>query len=205
VTELARELGSLGIAAGATVCGYSLGARLALALLCAHPALFTEAVLISGSAGLADPAERARRKTADAGIVNQLRQGSLSQFVDDWQAHPTLEVAGRVASSLLEEQRAVRLAQQAAGLACSLESCGLGEMPDLRPEIGKIGARVRYVSGALDSKFSQHAAELCTLTPGAEQVTLAGVGHNPLLECPERIAALLDEPCRSLGNAHASA
>jgi 2-succinyl-6-hydroxy-2,4-cyclohexadiene-1-carboxylate synthase len=192
VDELAASLSAVAFSAG-LVCGYSLGARLALGLACRHPQLVRSAVLIGVHPGLNDPQERHLRRREDAARAEQLRQRPLTEFVDDWQRHPVLQTQDRVPPAWLEEQRALRLSQDSAGLAHSLECMGLAAMPDYSPQLARLSCELTLVTGELDQKFTELARQMCQLVPRARHVVIDACGHNALLERPSSVGRILRE------------
>jgi 2-succinyl-6-hydroxy-2,4-cyclohexadiene-1-carboxylate synthase len=171
--------------------GYSLGGRLALGLLAAHPARFAHALIVSAQPGLGSAHERAARREGDAGFVRKLRTDGLTAFVDAWQALPLWASQGGLPDSVKQAQRAQRLRHTAEGLAQSLLQHGLAEMPDLRPQLAHISSRVDLLVGERDEKFVTLGHELAALIPGARLTVAAGAGHNLLLERPEHCCRLL--------------
>lgn len=63
-----------------------MGARIALRMLCSQSMRFSQAVLISASAGLMESSEREVRRQKDDHLAHRLRQQGLSGFLDQWYA-----------------------------------------------------------------------------------------------------------------------
>jgi 2-succinyl-6-hydroxy-2,4-cyclohexadiene-1-carboxylate synthase len=171
--------------------GYSLGGRLALGILARYPERFTHAVIVSAHPGLQTDTERAARREGDARFVTLLRERGLTAFVDAWQALPIWASQGALPLAAKLAQREQRLRHEPLGLSQSLIQHGLGEMPDLRPDLAKVKSRVELVVGERDPKFARLGQELSVIIPGATLATAAGAGHNLLLERPELLSALL--------------
>ena len=76
------------LAGRGTYIGYSMGARHALAAACAGVPEIERLVLVSGTAGLADPAERDARVADDEAKARHLEQIGVDAFVDEWLAQP---------------------------------------------------------------------------------------------------------------------
>lgn len=176
-----------------SVCGYSLGGRIALALLRAAPRRFRTAVIISAHPGLRSEAQRAARRHADRYWIDLLRQNGLRSFVDQWERQPLFSTQCNLSPTVIEAQRARRLAQRSEGLARSLEAFGLAEQADYIDALVAFSGTVHWVVGAEDPKFLGLARDLAQLRPTTTLHELAGVGHNPLLESPEALAELLSE------------
>lgn len=172
---------------GALLAGYSMGARLALAvaLHSGRPAL-----LVGGHVGLASAAERAERAAQDGCRAAALRQGALSDFVAAWEALPLWDSQRALPPERLRAQRALRLAHHAPALAWSFDVAGLAFMPDLRPALVAASQRLHFLTGALDTRFAALAAGLVR-PPVVTHACVPGSGHNLLLEAPAAVAAAL--------------
>lgn len=173
------------------LCGYSLGARLALGLLNREPKLFDAAVLIGVHPGLHEQAARAERRETDARRARSLREEGLEAFVAAWEKLPLFASQCSLPAEVLAVQRRTRLAQDPEGLARSLEVLGLAEMPDYGPVIESLEVPMTLMTGSLDSKFSRIAEELADENVHIEAEIVAGVGHNVLVEAPAVVAATL--------------
>ena len=64
----------------------------------------------------------------------------------------------------LAEQRDIRLAQDAEGLARALDVLGLAEMPDYRAAMASLQIPITLMTGSHDSKFSGIARALARRT-----------------------------------------
>ena len=189
VDRLAGEIRGAGFS-GAHLCGYSLGARVALGLLARHARLFSSATLISVHPGLGGDAERAARVGGDERWCQLLlRQGS-ARFLRTWEEQPLFATQQALPAARLARQRAIRHGHTADGLQQSLRVLGLGRMPDLRGVLRVQPLRVELLVGALDAKFLTLALELARAAPVRLQ-RVEGAGHNLLLEAPEHVARVL--------------
>jgi 2-succinyl-6-hydroxy-2,4-cyclohexadiene-1-carboxylate synthase len=182
-------------AAGLHLCGYSMGARLGLALLLRRPGAFARATLIGVHPGLSSADERAARQEADAVWQTMLDQRGLDAFLDAWEAQPLFATQAHAPAAEQARQRELRHLHTAVGLAHALRVIGLGEMPDLRPRLGELSVPVDLVAGELDPRFAALAAGLAPGLPRGRHLTLPACGHNPLVERPAELAHILaDEP-----------
>src|SRR5262249_17290408 len=140
--ELDR-LASLLRGGGVHLVGYSLGARLALALLARHPRLFRRATLIGAHPGL--PArQRAARAPAHGGGA-ALTDLAPPPFAHAWEAHPLFPPQRRLSAPALARQRRQRLAHSPSGLARALRRLGLAAMPPV--DLAAVAAPVHLVAG----------------------------------------------------------
>src|SRR3954453_13341331 len=71
-----------------TLCGYSMGGRIAQHVALAAPERVTRLVLVSTTAGIDDPAERAERRAAGDALADRLQRGSIEDFVAPWRDQP---------------------------------------------------------------------------------------------------------------------
>jgi 2-succinyl-6-hydroxy-2,4-cyclohexadiene-1-carboxylate synthase len=170
------------------VVGYSLGGRVALGLLRGAPGRFSHAVVLSAHPGLSDALAREQRRSADQRWIELLQQQGVGGFVEAWERQPLFETQSGTPVHRLMRQRARRLGQCSTGLQASLRAQGLGAMPDMRAVIRGYAGQMDWIAGLDDRKFSALAFDVASLRPSVNCRLLPGVGHNPLLEAPERVS-----------------
>ncbi|MGH1490349.1 MAG: alpha/beta fold hydrolase [Acidimicrobiales bacterium] len=169
--------------------GYSMGGRVALHTALAHPELVQGLVLIGATAGLDDPADRAKRRAADDALATRLVDDGLPQFLDRWLANPLF--AGLDDESAARTQR---LSNRAEGLAASLRACGTGTQQPLWDRLGQLAMPVLIIVGDQDKKFTtigRRMAAAMTATD-AELLSIPGT-HAVHLEKPDETAAAVLE------------
>lgn len=184
------------------VIGYSLGGRIALSLIQLAPERFRAATIISAHPGLLDPALRAQRRLADQVWISLLRDQGIEAFVAAWEHQPLFRTQERLPLEILARQRERRLSQRPEGLARALERLGLGEMPSTWEALARYHGWLDWIIGGEDRRFQAIAHEVVAHRPATRLVVLEGVGHNPLLEAPERLHACLEHATRPPPNAH---
>lgn len=167
--------------------GYSLGGRCCLHLALAHPDLVRSLVLVSATAGIDDPDERAGRRERDEALADRIEQIGVPAFLDEWLAQPLF--AGLTPAN---NGREARLANTAEGLASSLRRAGTGSQEPLWGRLAEIQAPVLLIAGAQDERFVAHAERMGTLLPHAEVEIIPDAGHTAHLEQPAAFAAVLE-------------
>jgi 2-succinyl-6-hydroxy-2,4-cyclohexadiene-1-carboxylate synthase len=182
------------LAPGATeLFGYSLGARLALGLLARYPKRFERAVLVSAHPGLYTETQRIERRKHDDRFVRLLRERGLAEFVSAWEEQPLWQTQRALPSTVRAGKRLERLSHTAEGLARSLASVGLGQMPNLRAQLTRAACPVDFLVGAHDTKFEALSQELCSIMPRARLRVAENAGHDLLLERPQFCSSFLSQ------------
>ncbi len=169
--------------------GYSLGARVALHVALDHSRAVRSLVLIGGTAGIDDPAERERRRITDHERAVEVERLGVPEFIERW-------LAMAMFADLPERARFVRerRVNTAAGLAGSLRNAGTGSMEPLWGRLSEIRVPVLLISGERDRAFSDLAARMAAEIGGnATAVTVLGAGHAAHLEAPELVFSLVDD------------
>lgn len=156
--------------------GYSMGARLALAVALRAPHLVSRLVLESGSPGIEDGADRAARRLEDGDLASLLEREGIEAFLRKWEASPIL--AGQPHDQL----RAERLRSSARGLASALRQLGQGAQPSLWKDLASLRMPALLVVGERDAKYLGIARRMQALVPHAELVVVPRAGHAPHLE-----------------------
>jgi 2-succinyl-6-hydroxy-2,4-cyclohexadiene-1-carboxylate synthase len=172
--------------------GYSMGARLALALALRHPERIERLVLESGTAGLEDAKARARRRDEDDALAGFIEREGMEKFVQRWEEHPTLASLKPFAAQLRPE----RLAHRPRGLASALRHLGTGAQPSYWEELRRLDVPVLLLAGAEDEKFAGIARRMRELLPKATLRLVPDCGHAPHLERPAAFAEALAAPWR---------
>lgn len=161
--------------------GYSMGGRFALHVALRHPDLVERLVLVSTTAGIDDPGERAARRQADEALAERAEREGLEPFLRWWLSQPLF-------SSLPSGPAAMegRLGGTATGLAASLRRAGTGTQEPLWPRLSAITIPVLVMAGELDTKFVALAERLVeSIGNNATLNTISGAGHACHLERPD--------------------
>jgi 2-succinyl-6-hydroxy-2,4-cyclohexadiene-1-carboxylate synthase len=195
--EGGRRLGTLG--GRASYLGYSMGARFCLHLALDRPDLVDSLILVSGTAGIEDPAERAARRAADEALADQLDpslpgpdpidepgadQARLDSFLRGWLDTPLLDGVPTEADGFAERRR-----NTGPGLASSLRLAGTGTQLPLWGQLAGLAMPVLVITGERDDKFTDIGRRMVgAIGEPSAQVVIAGAGHAPHLEEPARVA-----------------
>lgn len=178
--------------APAHVCGYSLGARVALGLALRHPELVETLTLIGVHPGLDSQDERLERIASDAHWISLLETHGTAAFAEAWAAQPLFATQARLPAGLRAAEQRRRLQHDPRGLAHALRVLGLGAMPSTRSELRVVRASVELLAGEVDDKFVRLAESLLQEFPDARLSVVPGAGHNLLLERPRAVAEILE-------------
>jgi 2-succinyl-6-hydroxy-2,4-cyclohexadiene-1-carboxylate synthase len=162
------------------VIGYSLGARLALALVAAGHA--ERALLIGVHPGLQTDRERAERQQQDARWAELLRVQGIAAFSDAWLQQPVFASQQQVAEAARAARRAERLRHAPTQLALAMATMSLAGMPNMRASLATQSTQL--IVGANDNKFRDIANALVAATPSLRLHVVADSGHDPTLEAP---------------------
>jgi len=169
------------------VAGYSMGARLALALAARHPARVSRLVLESGSPGLATEEERAARRASDERLAGDLERDGIGPFVDGWERLPLFAgLARRLSDEERAEVRRRRLSHDPHELAAALRGLGTGSLPSFWDDLARLDLPVLLLVGAEDHKFVGIAEAMAARLKRATLHVVPDAGHTVHLEQPGR-------------------
>lgn len=173
---------------GATLVGYSQGARVALGVAVTHPRLASHLVLESVSPGLRRRSERRQRRGLDEANALALETTGVESFVARWEQHPLFAPLRARPDDVQASVRALRLGQTAEGLAGALRCLGQGVQPDYWPSLPTLRTPTLLLAGALDEKYARLARRAAGELPLAWHALIPGSGHVPHAECPRAFA-----------------
>jgi 2-succinyl-6-hydroxy-2,4-cyclohexadiene-1-carboxylate synthase len=169
--------------------GYSMGARLALRVALDRPDLVQGLVLLGGTAGLIEPAERESRRQVDETLASGLERKGLDRFLTGWLSLPLFERLPPAAAGL-EERRT----NTVEGLASALRKLGIGAQESLWDRLKELRMPVLIMAGEHDSKFVSVAFRLAAAVGDGTDAGVSivpGAGHAAHLERPDAFATLL--------------
>jgi 2-succinyl-6-hydroxy-2,4-cyclohexadiene-1-carboxylate synthase len=168
--------------------GYSMGGRIAQHVALAAPERVSRLVLVSTTAGLDDPGERAARRAADEALAARMERGSIDDFARTWREQPLF--AGDpawVADAAREDERR----NDPRALAEALRGLGTGAMAPLWDRLGSLRMPATVLAGERDAKFTALGERLAAALPAGRLVLVPGAGHALQLEAPGAVAAAL--------------
>ncbi len=172
--------------------GYSMGARIALALTMRQRGKYSGLVLISGSPGLKTGDERFMRRNRDANLAQFITEKGVSEFVSYWENLPLFASQKGLAEDLQKQIRSERLNQVGTGLAYSLAGVGTGELPSYWADLAALRLPVLLITGELDEKFCHIAEEMQRLLPHVSYVSVKDTGHAVHLEAPGEVSKIIN-------------
>lgn len=178
-------------AADLHVIGYSLGARLGLALTLEAPELVRRLTLIGGSAGIEDPDQRHARTIADDSMVALLRCQGIPAFLERWLAQPALSGQHALPAPLRADKFVERNSHDPHTLAAALAALSKGRMPSYWPRLGELTVPTTLIVGEHDPKFVAEAHAMAARIADAKVIVIEGAGHDVVLEQPDALSALL--------------
>lgn len=175
-----------------TLAGYSMGGRIALHAAFALPV--DRLILIGASPGLADPAERERRRQADAALAAKIEAVGVEAFAREWGRLPLWDgQSDRVRAAAYAD----RLRNTPHGLAQALSGFGTGTLAPLWDRLPELTIPVTLITGERDEKFHAIATKMAERLPNAHHVVIPGTGHAPQLEDPDAVAYQFGSPSSS--------
>ena len=173
-----------------SLCGYSMGARLALYIATQFAMRVDTLILESATPGIDDPTERARRAADDTALAQRMQSMPFTDFLRAWYTQPLFTGINSDASRFQS-----LLSRRATGLPVDLTKIlpvlGQGRMPSLWCDVPAITLPALLITGERDEKYSAIAESVCAQCPAATHQTIAGAGHNVHFERPNEYTLAL--------------
>lgn len=175
----------------AAIAGYSLGGRLGLHAALSFPEVFPVFIGISTTAGIDDEAERARRVESDSALASRLRSGTdFAGFLREWWHQPVFASPARDSGDV-ENFVTSRQRRNPVRMAECLEIWSSGRMLSQWSGLTDYSGRALLLSGDADGKYTTIAARMQSVFQNAEQICIAGAGHQLLAEKPQEVADVI--------------
>ena len=173
--------------------GYSMGGRLALSFAAIYPEMVSNLILESASPGLKTEEERKERRIQDKQLGDYILTSGLLKFVNRWENIPLFATQSRLSSAVKEQIRSQRLSNNAIGLANSLEQMGTGSQVSWWDRLETLKCRTLLITGDLDKKFCQLAAEMQEKGNCMEWINVKDAGHAIHVEKPKIFGTIVSE------------
>lgn len=183
VADLLEVLDTLRIPS-ATWIGYSMGGRVALAAAILRAERVRGLVLESASPGLAEEAERRRRRADDEALAQRIEHEGLEAFAAAWEQLPLFASRARLPEATRAALRRRLLANRPEGLAACLRGLGVGAQPSFWDDLLHVSTPTLLAVGALDGKFRGIAEEMRRRLPESSATVVPDAGHAVHLERP---------------------
>jgi 2-succinyl-6-hydroxy-2,4-cyclohexadiene-1-carboxylate synthase len=159
--------------------GYSMGGRLALSLLLRHPDLFTKAIIVSASPGLATEKERINRRESDEGIARKI-ESNFDGFIKAWYEQPLFATLKN--HPLFHDIERERKINKPGNLAAALRLLGTGQQPSVWKELPENKVPIQFFAGEKDLKFVEIGRQMVNLCPESMLEIFPGCGHTLHIE-----------------------
>ncbi|MEI6652501.1 MAG: 2-succinyl-6-hydroxy-2,4-cyclohexadiene-1-carboxylate synthase [Chlorobiaceae bacterium] len=159
--------------------GYSMGGRIALALLLRHPELFSKAVIISASPGIKTEKERFDRQEHDEKVARKIER-SFDSFIEAWYEQPLF--ATLKSHPIFKEVESERKINDPQNLALALRLLGTGRQPSFWEELKNNKVPVSFFTGEKDERYVEIGHQMVKLTPESDLEIFPHCGHTLHLE-----------------------
>ena len=132
--------------------GYSMGARLALAVALSRPEVCAGLVFVSGNPGIEDDEARRKRYESDCRIADEIESVPRQDFLHQWYTQST------VFKSLTADVRADEIARKAAyagdDWSAILRTYSVAMQPNYWPRLCELKMPVMAIAGMSDRKYA---------------------------------------------------
>lgn len=186
VDDVLQQLDDAGIQR-ATLFGYSMGGRVAMALAARAPHRVRALITLGSHPGLEDDKARCDRRDHDWALADRVEREGLSSFLDFWMELPIFASQSALGSEWREASKRQRMRRSARDYALALRWSGTGTMAPLWNALSESDIPHLAIAGELDSKYSGVAADLVERT-GATSAIIADAGHAAHYEQPAAVA-----------------
>ena len=176
------ELLRLSASSPSYLVGYSMGGRLALALLLRHPELFTKAIIVSASPGLRTNKEQSDRQVHDDRIARKIER-NFEGFIEAWYDQPLFATLKH--HPIFKEVESERKINDPRNLALALRVLGTRRQRSQWEALQHNRVPIRFFVGEKDERYVEIGHQMVKLCPGSDLEIFPHCGHTLQLENKE--------------------
>ncbi len=162
--------------------GYSMGGRLALALLLRYQELFTKTIIVSASPGLMTIEEQIKRQEHDEKVARKIER-NFDGFITAWYDQPLFSTLKH--HSIFKEVESERKINDPRNLALALRVLGTGRQGSQWEALQHNRVPVRLFAGEKDERYVEIGRQMVKLCPGSDLDIFPHCGHTLQLENKE--------------------
>jgi 2-succinyl-6-hydroxy-2,4-cyclohexadiene-1-carboxylate synthase len=174
--------------------GYSMGARIALAIALNNPRRVCGLCLIAGHPGLESQERRARR-LRDEAVARRLLDGPVSDFLYFWYRQPVFaSISDATRDEWIRQKQSLDRPYHANLLRCYT----LGRQPNYWPRLAELNVPTLIVVGEQDDKYVSVAHTMQRAAPQLKLSFVPSSGHAVHREQPTVLREILQKFWASL-------
>jgi 2-succinyl-6-hydroxy-2,4-cyclohexadiene-1-carboxylate synthase len=158
-----------------TLCGYSLGGRLALHALLDNPNLWNKVVFLSTNPGVLTKEEKKLRLIKDEEWAEKFKAQELSVTLKEWDNQPVFEYDDKI--KFRDQDRMYLYQSEASNF---LQNWSLAKHDVTYEMIKKVQHKTHWVVGEKDKKFKNILSKLIEKTKLSSTQKVSGAGHRIL-------------------------
>ena len=169
--------------------GYSMGARLALALAVAKPRRYRGLIFCSGNPGIEDEQQRQQRYASDCRMADRVDKDDRAEFLEYWY---TSAVFRTLTPAIREQEIQRKLTRGGDSWSSILRCYSVAEQPNYWPRLTKLPITCMAIAGEQDKKYVRFVTRMGSL-PNIEARIVPDCGHIVHHEQPRVFLDLVRE------------
>lgn len=170
--------------------GYSMGARLCLAIALSRPEICAGLVFVSGNPGIEDESARDTRYAGDCKIADRIDAQPRRDFLHSWYTEST--VFRSLSPDVRDDEIERKSMASSNDWSDILRTYSIGRQPDFWSRLSELQVPVMAIAGMLDRKYANIILRMGTLPTISARIVPA-CGHIVHREQPHVFLRLLQE------------
>ena len=141
--------------------GYSMGARLSLALALAHPQRYRGLIFCSGNPGIEEEQQRVNRYASDCRLADRIAKADRQEFLEYWYSSAVFASLRTDVRKAEIERKLARGGDDWSGI---LRTYSVAQQPNFWPCLPELQLPCLAIAGQQDKKYARLMARMNTLS-----------------------------------------